>query len=77
MDTNGMKILVTLLLVVFTCVALLGQPRITSAQDGSKQQDLVDQARMTFQSFMRDQNMTWLQENYDHARGADHRPRYG
>jgi lipid-binding SYLF domain-containing protein len=69
MKRRALKILVTVFLAAFTCVTLNSQPRNASAQEGSEQQDLVDQARMTFQSFMRDQNMTWLHENYGDARG--------
>jgi lipid-binding SYLF domain-containing protein len=34
-----------------------------------EQQGLVDKARITFQGFMRDENMSWLRENLDQAKG--------
>jgi lipid-binding SYLF domain-containing protein len=42
---------------------------LTSPVSASDQQALVDRARITFESFMADQNMTWLQENLHAAKG--------
>ena len=36
----------------------------------SQEQDLVDSANATFESFMRDPNMTWLQQHVGAARGV-------
>jgi lipid-binding SYLF domain-containing protein len=41
----------------------------TAIAEPVEQQALVDRARLTFQSFMRDNNMSWLHENLDQARG--------
>jgi len=35
----------------------------------SQEQDLVDSANATFESFMRDPNMTWLQQHVGAAHG--------
>jgi lipid-binding SYLF domain-containing protein len=42
---------------------------LTSPVSASDQQALVDRARITFESFMADQNMTWLQDNLHAAKG--------
>ena len=42
---------------------------LTSPVSASDQQALVDRARITFESFMADPNMTWLQENLHAAKG--------
>lgn len=42
---------------------------LTSPVSASDQQALVDRARITFESFMADPNMTWLQENLHTAKG--------
>ena len=58
--------------VVFTAVAgflLLGLTIQTAAAGPAEQQMLVDKARLTFQSFMSDNNMSWLKENLDQAKG--------
>ena len=57
--------------IVFTAVAgflLLGVSMQTAAAGPAEQQGLVDKARLTFQSFMRDDNMSWLHENLDQAK---------
>lgn len=40
-----------------------------AAQEPAEQQGLVDKARITFQSFMTDQNMVWLRDNLSQAKG--------
>lgn len=58
--------------IVFTAVAgflFLGLTMETAAGEASEQQILVDKARITFQSFMNDQNMSWLHENLGQAKG--------
>jgi len=58
--------------IVFTAVAaflLLGLSMQTVAAEPAEQQALVDKARLTFESYMRDENMSWLRENLDQAKG--------
>lgn len=40
-----------------------------TAQEPLKQQVLVDKSRVTFQSFMLDENLSWLHENLHRAKG--------
>jgi lipid-binding SYLF domain-containing protein len=59
--------------IVFTAVAgflFLGVSMQTAAAEPAEQQGLVDKARLTFQGFMRDDNMSWLHENLDQAKGV-------
>jgi lipid-binding SYLF domain-containing protein len=58
--------------IVFTAVAailLSGLVFQGIAAEPAEQQILVDKARITFQSFMSDKNMSWLHENLDQAKG--------
>lgn len=59
---------------IFFCAILVGTffvglfiPAPVAAQ--SEQQQLVDKARMTFESFMSDPNMSWLKEHLKEAKG--------
>ncbi|HUH92413.1 MAG TPA: lipid-binding SYLF domain-containing protein [Casimicrobiaceae bacterium] len=49
-------------------VSLTAWSEAASAQ--TREQDLVDSARATFESFMSDPNMTWLQQHVGAARGV-------
>lgn len=53
----------TIVFLGFLMIALAGPA------GASDQQALVDRARITFDSFMSDSNMSWLQENLHSARG--------
>jgi lipid-binding SYLF domain-containing protein len=58
--------------MAFTAVAgflLLGLSNQTALAGPAEQQELVDKARLTFESFMRDENMSWLRDNMDQAKG--------
>ena len=58
--------------ILFTAVAailLSGLVFQGIAASPAEQQILVDKARITFQSFMGDKNMSWLHENLDQAKG--------
>jgi lipid-binding SYLF domain-containing protein len=58
--------------IVFAAVAgliLLGLSMQTAVAEPAEQQLLVDKARLTFQSFMGDKDMSWLHENLDQAKG--------
>jgi hypothetical protein len=59
--------------IVFTAVAgflFLGVSMQKVAAGPAEQQMLIDKAHLTFQSFMRDDNMSWLHENLDQAKGV-------
>ena len=60
---------VILFLTAVFCVSLHVQPQTASAQEDSSQQRLVDRAENTFNDFMGDEKMTWLQRNYPDAKG--------
>jgi lipid-binding SYLF domain-containing protein len=58
--------------IVFAAVAgflLLGLSIRTAPAGPAEQQELVDKARITFESYMRDENMSWLRDNLDSAKG--------
>lgn len=55
----------TVTAILFT-VLVIGLPVQVKASD---EQDIVEKARITFESFMEDSNMTWLQENLNTAKG--------
>ena len=58
--------------IAFTTVAeflLLGLSIQTAAAGPAEQQELVDKSRLTFESYMRDENMSWLRDNLDQAKG--------
>ena len=62
--------------IVFTAVAgflLLGLSIQTALAGPAEQQALVDKARLTFESFMSDKNLSWLHENPDQQQQR-HRP---
>lgn len=59
----------SVLAVVLVGVLLGGVSTPVAAAEPVEQQTLVDKARITFQVFMRDKNMTWLQENLPQAKG--------
>ncbi|UCB51062.1 MAG: LysM peptidoglycan-binding domain-containing protein [Deltaproteobacteria bacterium] len=52
-----------------TGLMLLGLSMQTASAEPAEQQLLVDKARLTFQSFMGDKDMSWLHENLDQAKG--------
>jgi lipid-binding SYLF domain-containing protein len=58
-----------ILFAVIISTFMIGFVMPSVAAGSSAQQELVDRARVTFESFMRDNNMTWLQENMDQAKG--------
>ena len=62
-----MKRRLTVILAIVTIIAAM----VTSAnaEDGVKQQLLVDQARITFKSFMIDKNMAWFRDHMHEAKG--------
>lgn len=57
----------TLRVLAATVVLMIGMGSI-SAVEASEQQGMVDNARVTFESFDRDQNMAWFHENLGKAK---------
>ncbi len=58
------------LFVILTIITLFAAPITpTMAAEPVKQQILVDQARIIFQSFMIDKNMAWFREHMHQAKG--------
>jgi len=58
-----------IVLTAFAAVLLSGLVIRAIGAEPVEQQGLVDKARITFQGFMRDENMSWLRENLDQAKG--------
>ncbi len=65
---SGIKLVFLTSVLVAGLFALLTTPTI--AADVSKQQELVDKARVTFDIFMADPDMTWLQRHMKDAKGV-------
>jgi len=57
-------------IVILSCIIII-VPLVTpiNAEEPIKQQLLVDQARITFKSFMIDKNMAWFREHMHKAKG--------
>jgi lipid-binding SYLF domain-containing protein len=62
-----MKKYAIVMLTVTAIVAVMVTP--VRAEDAAKQQLLVDQARITFKSFMIDKNMAWFRSHLPQAKG--------
>jgi lipid-binding SYLF domain-containing protein len=62
-----MKRRLIVILTIITIIAALVTP--INAEEPVKQQLLVDQARITFKSFMIDENMAWFRDNMHKAKG--------
>ena len=62
-----MKRRLIVILIIITIIAAFVTP--VNAEEPVKQQLLVDQARITFKSFMIDKNMAWFRENMHKAKG--------
>ncbi len=62
-----MKRRLIVFLTIITIIAALVTP--INAEEPVKQQLLVDQARITFKSFMIDKNMAWFREHMHKAKG--------
>jgi len=60
--------LTVLLLAGLFVVSLPLASPAQQAADSSQQQEIVEKARLTFQSFMRDEKMSWLQQNISEAK---------
>ena len=62
-----MKRQLIVILTIITIIAAIVTP--VNAEEPVKQQLLVDQARITFKSFMIDKNMAWFREHMNKAKG--------
>jgi lipid-binding SYLF domain-containing protein len=62
-----MKSRLIVILTIITIIAAIVTP--VNAEEPVKQQLLVDQARITFKSFMIDKNMAWFREHMNKAKG--------
>ena len=71
-DTTKKKSSVGLLGVLFAIiisVMVFGFFIQEAAAEPAEQQLLVDKARVTFDTFMKDENQAWLQENLNQSKG--------
>ena len=68
MKKKGYHVL-RIMAVVLTIGCVAGLALSAQADEAVKQQVLVDKAKATFQTFMADENMTWLHENLKEAKG--------
>ena len=66
-ETLKMKSRLIVMLTTITIIAALVIP--VNAEEPVKQQLLVDQARITFKSFMIDKQMAWFREHMHNAKG--------
>lgn len=62
--------MINIICSVFIGALLVGSPLITPPAADSEEQQLVDKARITFQSFMSDSNMDWLKSHLKEAKGV-------
>ena len=62
-----MKRRLIVMLTIITIIAAIVTP--VNSEEPIKQQLLVDQARITFESFMIDKNMAWFREHMNKAKG--------
>jgi lipid-binding SYLF domain-containing protein len=58
-----------ILIAVIICTFIVGSAIPATAAEPIEQQGLVDKARVTFDSFMKDENQAWLKENLNQAKG--------
>ena len=61
--------LLSVLFSIIISAMVFGFAIPTTAAEPIEQQGLVDKARITFESFMTDQNQSWLRENLNQAKG--------
>jgi len=61
--------LLSVLFTVIISTMVFGLVIPVTAAEPIEQQGLVNQARVTFENFMKDENQTWLKENLNQAKG--------
>ncbi len=69
MKRRGSKFGLLVVTVMVVSAVLIGANTSVSAKDKADAQEIVDKAKVTFNSLMHDENYTWLQENFKDARG--------
>jgi SH3 domain-containing YSC84-like protein 1 len=58
-----------ILIAIIVCTFIAGSAIPVTAADPTEQQGLVDKARVSFESLLKDKNLTWLKENLNQAKG--------
>ena len=57
------------LIAIIVCTFIVGSSIPATAADPIEQQGLVDKARVSFESLLKDKNLSWLKENLNQAKG--------
>ncbi|MDH3573037.1 MAG: lipid-binding SYLF domain-containing protein [Desulfobacteraceae bacterium] len=57
------------LIAIIVCTFIVGSSIPATAADPTEQQGLVDKARVSFESLLKDKNLSWLKENLNQAKG--------
>jgi lipid-binding SYLF domain-containing protein len=68
MKGRGLKFVLVLGIMTVSALLISGVTPV-SAEDKADAQEIVDKATVTFESFMRNKDYTWLQENVKNAKG--------
>jgi lipid-binding SYLF domain-containing protein len=68
MKGRGLKFVLVLGIMTVSALLISGVTPV-SAEDKADAQEIVDKAKVTFESFMRNKDYTWLQENVKNAKG--------
>ncbi len=58
-----------ILIAIIVCTFIVGSAIPATAADPIEQQGLVDKARVSFESLLKDKNLSWLKENLNQAKG--------
>jgi len=58
-----------ILIAIIVCTFIAGSAIPVTAADPTEQQGLVDKARVSFESLLKDKNLSWLKENLNQAKG--------
>jgi len=58
-----------ILIAIIVCTFIAGSAIPATAADPTEQQGLVDKARVSFESLLKDKNLSWLKENLNQAKG--------
>jgi len=58
-----------ILIAIIVCTFIVGSSIPATAADPIEQQGLVDKARVSFESLLKDKNLSWLKENLNQAKG--------
>jgi SH3 domain-containing YSC84-like protein 1 len=66
---KGRATIIGVVVLAVMVALLVAGTSLVRAEDKAEAQGIVDKAKVTFDSFMRDNNYTWLQENIKNAKG--------